>query len=479
MGTDVLPMNNPFEGLRPWQPDHVKNLLRALLAHQGAIDASDTGVGKTFCALAIAKVFGCVPLVLGPKAVRSSWEDAAGKMGTDVEFHNYEQARRDHVPHVCIPCGRSKSMQPRALKIAGPPPCPECGQLMVPQPVERMGIEIAHGSGSFWKWNVNPTLMIFDECHLCGGSTSITGKILRSARKRAGNAKVASYTLCLSATAADNPEQMKNLGQAVGLFTGAEYWGWLQKHGFAPDWSGNWKMTEDSIELDTAMRKIHAQIFPSRGARLRRRDIPGFPQTLIDTLIVESDADLTEAINAIKAGTLEGRMHGRHLLELALVDVLPNYIKNSLAMERNSVAVFLNFRDAVDRLLKKFPNAGVIDGRQVGEQGDIDRRRVITEFQANRMPVLVANNQAGGAGWSGHDPTGGWTRDGYVVPSENGRQMKQVVGRLWRDGGGFSRYFFMGLRDTPHEKFLRLNQEKIRRIDILNGDEADQIFQSI
>jgi hypothetical protein len=471
-------MKDLFEGLRPWQPDHVKNLLRALLANKGALDASDTGVGKTFCALAVARVFGCVPLVLGPKAVRSSWEDAARAMGMDVEFHNYERARRDHVPHVCASCGRNKSVSPKILKCEGAPACPVCNEPMQPEPVDRLGIEITHGIGSYWKWNVDPVLMVFDECHLCGGSTSITGKLLRSATKR-GNPKTPAYTLCLSATAADNPEQMKNLGQAIGLFTGKDYWSWLQKHGFAPDYSGNWKMTDDSVELDTAMKKIHAQIFPSRGARLRRQDIPGFPKTLIDTLIVESDEDLTEAINAIKSGTLEGRMHGRHLLELALVDVLPDYIKNSWAMERNTVAVFLNFTDAINRLLKKFPNAGVIDGRQSGEKGDIDRRRVITEFQANRLSLTVVNNQAGGAGLSLHDPTGLWTRDGYVVPSENGRQMKQVVGRLWRDGGGFSRYFFMGLRDTPHEKFLQVNQEKIRRIDILNGDEADEIFQSI
>lgn len=462
---------NHFDCLRPWQPAHAKNLLRALLGNKGALDASDTGVGKTFSALAIARIFGCAPLVLGPKAVRSSWYDAAERMGVDIEFHNYEQARRDHVPHTCDSCDRSRSVAPRVLKHGGPPGCPACGQPMKPQPVDRLGIEIEHGSGSFWKWSVSPVMMVFDECHLCGGSTSITGKLLRS------STKAAEYVLCLSATAAENPGQMKNLGQTLGLFTGKDYWSWLGRNGFEQDYAGRLVMDEERV--DSAMANINSLIFPRRGARLRRREIPGFPETLIDTLIIESDADLRDASKLMEAGDIASRMEARQKLEYALVDALPEYVEHALYAERTSVAVFLNFTESIDRLKKKFPWAGIIDGRQSGTDGDDERADLIRRFQSNSLDLMLVNNQAGGAGLSLHDPKGEKARTAFISPSESGRQMKQVVGRVWRDGGAFSRQFFLGLKDTPQEQNLQRNREKIRRIDILNGDEAEAIFNLI
>lgn len=341
---------------------------------------------------------------------------------------------------------------------------------MTPEYVDRLGYEKPYGSGSMWVWTFKPAMMIFDEGHLCGGNTSLTGKMMRSARTATDN------TLVLSATAADNPEHLKNIGHALGLFDSKGYYPWLMKHGLRPDHTGDWKMTEDPDELDRAMKKVHHEIFPSRGARLRRCDIPGFPKTLIDTLLVESESDLTEANKLAESAELGERVQARKEFEMEIVKMLPDYLLQSRE-NGNNVGVFLNFTAAVDTLAewarkKKF-RFGVVDGRQVGEKGDIERRRVMTGIRDGTLNMLISNNMAGGAGASYHHPT--IPADVYIVPSENGRQMKQVCGRFWRDGGAFSRQFFVGVRGTPQEDILQSNREKIQRIDILNGDDLASI----
>lgn len=474
-------MTDPFAGLRPWQPNHVKNLLRALLTHRAALDASDTGVGKTYAALAVARIFECAPLVLGPKATRSGWEDAAGQMKVPIQFINYEQARIDTVPHECPKCGKRKARSPKDLVHFGPPTCgcqdwtlgpvgPFLEHPMKPEYVDRLGYEKPHGLGSFWVWTVKPTMLVFDECHLCGGSTSLTGKLLRSANQ------AAQYTLCLSATAADNPEHLKNLGRTLGLFDSRSYMPWLMRHGLKPDYTGGWAMTEDSVELHAAMKKVHTEIFPSRGARLRRLDIPGFPKTIIDTLLIEPDEDVKESAKLIVMDDLASRVRGRKVLEMEIVRLLPDYILQSHA-NGNNVGVFLNFTEAINALAKwatkKKLSFGIIDGRQSGEKGDAERRKILEGIRGGSLNLLIVQNMAGGAGLSAHHATK--PADVYIVPSENGRQMKQVCGRFWRDGGAFSRQFFVGLRETPQQDILESNQEKIRRIDTLNGDDLDSI----
>lgn len=464
-------MSDYFAGLRPWQPAHVKNLLRPLLENHAALDASDTGVGKTACALAVARIFGVTPLVLGPKATRVGWEDFSKMLGVPIQFENYEKARIDSVPHECPGCGRRRSRSPKDIVNLGSPTCENSrcsmlGQRMTPEYVDRLGYEKPHGSGSFWVWTVAHSMRIFDECHLCGGSTSLTGKMLRSARQSSD------YVLCLSATAADNPEHLKNLGRALGLFDGKGYMPWLMRHGLAPDYSGEWRMTEDTDELAAAMKRIHSEIFPSRGARLRRCDIPGFPKTIIDTLLLEPTSDVTEASKLAESPALGDRVLAAKDFEMEIVKALPDHILQSRE-NGNNIGVFLNFTDSVDYLAdwarkKKF-QFGIVDGRQTGEKGDIERRRVMEGIRGGQLNMLISNNRAGGAGASYHHPTK--AADVYIVPSEDGRQMKQVCGRFWRDGGAFSRQFFCGLQGTPQEDILRTNREKIQRIDILNGDD--------
>ena len=435
-----------FAGLRPYQVPHAQKVLRGLLYNKGFLDASDTGVGKTYTTLCIARIFGCVPLVLGPKGTRSGWEDASRLMGVPIEFYNYEKARRESYGF-----GHEKEMFKRL-----DPTQPESAE----NPALRCG--------SYWVWDRSFQMVVFDEAHLCGGSTSLTGKLLRSSRK------AADYVLALSATAADSAEQMKNIGIALGLFNSQGYYTWLRKHGVEEDYTGRLQWSSDEEKQRAAMAKVHAEVFGTmRGARLCRRDIPNFPKTQIDTMLLDTDVEFGEQDPA----DLAERTALRQKLEKEIVRQLQSIVKERLDTTDRRITVFLNFRESIDEFArwaekKKIP-CGIIDGRQVGESGDIERREVISKIQGNVYRLGLVNNAAGGAGLNLHDPRGQVVCETFIVPSETGRQMKQVVGRVHRDGGAFSMQWFCGLRGTFQETNLRTNQAKIRNIDTLNGDVLD------
>jgi hypothetical protein len=61
-------------GLRPWQADAAGRLVSAIQSWGAAVDGSDTGVGKTYTACAVAREMGYDILVVCPKAVIKSWK---------------------------------------------------------------------------------------------------------------------------------------------------------------------------------------------------------------------------------------------------------------------------------------------------------------------------------------------------------------------------------------------------------------------
>jgi hypothetical protein len=431
------PTESWVRGLKPHQPSHVQNLLRPLLSNNAVLDASDTGTGKTFTTLAICRILGASPRVIAPKATRNDWEAASALMGVPIEFWNYEKAR---------------------LSKNG------------------LGHEQKWGKGSMWVWDKPCEIMVFDECHRCGGSTTLNGKMLRSARK------AANYVICLSATVADNPLQMKNVGVALNLFTNQFYRTWLFRHGVKPHWAGGWCFAEDRQEQRAAMEKLHTEIFPRKGARMQRKLIPGFPETQIDIKLVDASdnrtaAKLAKELQEARDNDFATYQYCRMGLENLLIEPALDLIED--AVEGGGVVVFTNYinvlDDLVTRLQRRKLSVGSIDGRQTGESGEAERTKFKKAFQANRLNVLVVNVQAGGAGLSLHDPTGQVERTTFIFSTDSGRQLKQVLGRVHRVGGAFSRQFLMGFKNTVQEEILLTSRQKIANIDALNGEQLDSL----
>lgn len=433
-------MSNPFTGARDYQMPHIQAILRALLYCGAALDASDTGTGKTYAALIAYRILGIVPFVLGPKAVKNEWVRAAKAVNWHCEFLNYEKAIREDYG---------------------------------------LGYLQPHGSGSYWKWTRKFAGLIFDECHRCSGSTTATGKLLRSSKE------ASQYIVALSATAAENPLHLKNLGVALGLFKNKDYRNWLLRHGVT---FGVFDGFEPSEEPE-AMQKIHDQIFPKRGARMRRALIPNFPKTMIDVRLVdfegEQQADLQDMITKIETFGVAPRpdeLEEYHELRLRLDKLLvPFVVEHALAAheEGRKFVAFPKYTEVLDMLVdgisKLGLSVGYVDGRQTGARGERERTEFVDTFRGNQLDAIVVNQQAGGAGLSLHDPTGQVERDVDIFPTDSGRTLKQIFGRVQRDGGAFSRQFLLGFAGTTQETILLNNLQKISNIDVLNDRDLDPL----
>lgn len=432
-----------FSGLRDHQVPHVQHLLRVLKQNGTALDASDTGTGKTYAACALARELGVTPFVVCPKTVKASWEQTGAELGIEVEAVSYEQGR-----------GRAGD---RASAVYA---------------ASAYGAELARGKGTAWHWHEPVELCIFDEAQRCGGMSSLNSKMLIAARRQFR------HILLLSATAASKPQQCKALGYALGLFPLRNFKWWVFKHGCHPGVFGGFEFTCDPDEQIAAMQKIHREIFPARGARLCKRDIPGFPRTQLSVRLIQDAAGkarrLAEEAREIYLGLrrqekearteLTRLLRARQALEILKVNELVELAEDY--SESSKVAIFVNFSETVDALQKALAksfgaeNVGVYDGR------NLDRRDEYAQsFRDDHLPVIIVNNQAGGVGIGLH---GKADRTTLISPCYDANVARQLLGRVNRDGGGFSQQLFVYFANTPEADAAASLTRKFNNLDALN-----------
>ena len=480
--------------LRPYQVPDYTAALRCLSETRAFLDGSDTGTGKTYVSLKVCETMGLSPVVLGTRAGRGGWEAAAKAVGVPIEYINYEKVR-----------GRRKKdalaveryeAELKVWEAARDRHYNEVGadntedmfdpkwDFTLPKPVEPRAtaesdwvVEKPYGKGSFIKWKQDYAMMIFDEVHRCGGQTTLNSKLLIAAVRQAG------FVMALSATAADDPRQMKALGYALGLHglnkrttSLANYRGWLFRHGCVEGEWGGMDFVQDAEKQRKTFEKLNAEVFPKHGFRMRKSEIPGFPQTSINTLMLSDDEG--------RAGRLVAKLHevertGQPGMELRqklevlkapfLVDLAYDY-----AIQGQGVVVFVNFSEplrlVLDGLRERLgENAvGFVDGSQAGERGSRERRDTLDAFQANRLRALVCNGQAAGESANMHDPTGRVERTTLICPMPSGRQAKQIVGRVNRDGGARSQQFIVLFGDTYEEEIAKRMAQKQYNVDLFN-----------
>ena len=85
--------------LAPHQLDAVSRLLALLDEHGGALLADETGMGKTYVALAIARAIGDA-LIVAPAALRDMWRESMRRAQVNASFVSYEGLSRSAEPPV-------------------------------------------------------------------------------------------------------------------------------------------------------------------------------------------------------------------------------------------------------------------------------------------------------------------------------------------------------------------------------------------
>lgn len=427
------------DGLLDYQKPAVAALVRSLRQFGHAIDASDTGTGKTFSTLGAAREMGLTPTVICPKAVIPSWIRAAKHLGIACNAINYEKVRTGNTPY---------------------------GKWV---PVKGLG------NVERFQWSQQVGMLIFDEVHRCKSTKSQNADLL------IGAALQGLPTIAASATAATNPMEMRALGFLLGLHGLRDFWSWAEAHGcYRNQWDGwEWGGADEDIAA------IHRQVFPAKGIRVRISDLgDAFPKTQIRTELIpvsapdkidKAYASVREAIAEVheKARTdnsgaehLTAQLRARQVSELQKIPALIELAKDAIA-ERRSVFIGVNFSDSIDAVrtsLKDIP-CSIIRGEQTADE----RQRNIDAFQSDKTRVVIANLRAGGVGVSLHDLNGKFPRTALICPGWSPTDLKQALGRVWRAGGkSTSIQRILYAADTVEERVAERIEERLRTLAILN-----------
>jgi hypothetical protein len=381
------------------QEQHVGQLVRALNKHRAALDSSDTGTGKTLCAVETAKRLGASIFVVCPKIVVPSWERTAKEQGSKLlGILNYEKLRT----------GKTR---------------------------------FGHWSGKQFEWKIpNDCLIIWDEVHRCQGLWSQNAKMLISAKPW--------RNLLLSASAAEDPTEMRASGFLLGLHTLSNFFNWAKAHGCEVN---PWGALEFKHREQWALDKINYELYPEHGDRMTRSMLAEhFQETRIITdpldfgdkgaikkLYDEMDQELSALEQRIKgdsknkaAQKLVAQLRARQAVELAKVPATVEIIEDELHAG-NSVAVFVNFDATIEAIGQRLKAPyEVIKG---GQKAD-ERQLVVDRFSSDANHVVLCNIAAGGLGVSLHDQRGVRPRTAIISPTFNAKDLLQTLGRVDRAG---------------------------------------------
>lgn len=430
----TLKMNR---GLLKAQIPHTGRLCAALWKYGSALDASETGTGKTYCGMALARELGLVPAIVCPKSVIPSWKKVAAYFGIRPYFvSNYEACKSKKFPH---------------------------------------GVWSKEEAAYRWNLGSGKVLLIMDEAHKCKGEYTQNAKMLIAAKHQ----KIP--CLILTATAGEQPADLRALGYHMGLHSLHDFRQWVLGMDGYIDEHGNWAC----IDPLGAMRAIHSHLFPARGSRMTIEDLgDDFPKFQIsadlypvkdynrqneayEKLIADVEKLKAKKAAGYQAAILTLNLRYRQMAEMMKVDLLAELAKD-YHENHKAVAIFVNFVETLMALQGKLKGAVLIHGQQSAEE----REKAIEAFQADKAPYIISTIQAGGAGISLHDLHGTWARVGLVCPTYAARDIKQVLGRLPRAGALTpSLYRIVYAEGTIEEKVCQSMAGKLAAISSLNdGD---------
>lgn len=457
--------------LRPWQLTAAASLAASLRAFRFAVDLSDTGTGKTFTSLGVFRELALPGpiLVLCRKPARVQWQRAAAIVGVQINVATYELVRRGTTPH---------------------------------------GKWIGAKEDTFqWDETTTPGI-IFDEVHWASGHKTQNGDLVIAARRQG------IYSIGLSATVAESPLKLRAVGYALGLHELKGYWAWTQKYGAKPCFFGGFDWNQDDPKNKAFMAKLHGEILPEKGVRIKKADLGDwFPKTQIIPELIDfgpeigrvykkmeeelaslagkeaEDRKLDEelavaAYKEVQSGIENGpaakrwadrqsgkavliRLRARQKVELLKVPVLIDIIKDAIEAGQR-VAVFVNFNDTLDVLVKEFAdlNPGVVRGVS-GAAQEKARQEGVDRFQADQTPLILANTAAGGESIN----LQGKNRLALISPNDSARIMHQIFGRVNRDGGEYSQQKILLAAGSVEEQIYANFNAKLDNLAALNdGD---------
>lgn len=414
-----------------WQEPAAARLAEILQQHGAALNASDTGTGKTFVALDVLRRLNRRGIVLTPKSVITAWHKAAETLGV-----------ADRVAAV-------------------------------------LNIEaLMTGKTPWWNkgaWHMPAeTMLVIDEVHKgCSGPKTKTTEVV--ALSKAFHVPV----LAQSATIADSPLKMRAIGFLLGLhsYNVNSFYSWCRANGCITSPFHNGLEFPKGPLGHAAMLKMHELVSPYT-VRQRIEDIPEFPESEVQCNLYDLATDYTAEINAIYesmaaklkepgVNPMVELLRVRQRTELLKVPLFKDLVLDFLE-EGRSVVVFLCFRETMTALQRALDNSCV---QIYGGQSQSERDAAVNLFQGNLATVCLCMSQAGGVGISLHDVLHERPRAALLSPDYNAVNMIQCLGRIHRAGGTKVLQIFVLAANTVEERVHRAISRKLKNIDAINdGD---------
>ena len=298
---------------------------------------------------------------------------------------------------------------------------------------------------------------LVSNCHKLGGIDTQQAALLVAAKRQ----KIPHYLL--SGTLLENPLKGKAIGFSLGLHNLLGFWTWAKKHGvtqghFGMEWP--YLLPSQAAKAVAVMENIRIEM-GDKFFRIRKSEVPGFPEKQIIPFLVPTD-DMPEE------ETLDGGKYGYHarmVVELLKVPGLVDKARDLLDASGHSVTIFVNYLDTLNALIKAFPTASIIRGGQsLSERADN-----IQKFQRNDTTVCLIMIQAGGTGVSLHD-LHGVQRSSIICPGNSASEFLQAIDRIHRAGSQSTATIYVAFASgVPVERRQRDRMEaKINNLSALN-----------
>ena len=442
-----------MENLFEYQITHCEQLIQSIDQEKRALDASDTGTGKTYVAAALCKTKNLHPIVICPKSVIPDWITVL--KSTQVmpySIANYELIKN-------------------CRHYSGYDTTPTRSPFITRRKKEGTGIVVVSKSGAkkkkktkwMYTWNFpRNSILIFDESHRCKNVKTINSELLFTATHY--NVPI----LMLSATACDTPENFKLFGYVLGLYDslskGIDYIKQLSEGEFHP------------------MKGVHDKIFPKFASRMRKSSLAGiFPENTViakcydmqcagelqeQYKIIENAVNRLQREEDLSTG-LAVIVKARMRIEMLKVPTFVKFAKEERE-KNNSVAIFVNFTQTLLTLSEQLDTTCLIYGQQTMDT----RTANIKAYNEDKERIIICNTKAGGVGVSLHDQIGNHKRISIISPSWSAQDVLQALGRIHRANGKTEvKQHIIYCKGTVEESICKNMCEKIGNIAALNDGE--------
>ncbi len=414
-------------GLLEPQKLHAESLANALQNDGIAWDASGTGTGKTFVGSAILRHLKRKFIIICPKLNIPKWKTVLNQFGLSAELIiNYEKLARGNIKKIYRYKTTGQRNIPYFLR----------GEFRIPK-----------------DW-----IVVLDESHRAKGIESLHAGMLYAL-------KTQGYSiLCLSATQAMTPLDMRAFGFATNLHKGMHLIGGRGQNngmnlfkefceGAGAEYKGKWGamyFDEKNVEAKKKLQAVRDNLFNVQkiASRMNRADFGNiFPKNQIEATAYDMGengkkigyvyADMAAEIARLEDRCKDYAIHvlaiitkARRMAELLKVPSLCE-LTEDLYDEGKSILIFVNYADSIEALVSRLSKKFGADTIAQIHGGITIRQRWddIASVQSDKKRITVANLAAGGECIDLHDITGKYPRAALINPSFRAIAVLQSIGR--------------------------------------------------